>query len=78
MSDGNVVKFPGQYYGDMESPLVLRAIADQEPDHVFVICWPKDGGKPTFHSTTSDLPCIIFRLLSFIHKVYDGDFGVKP
>lgn len=74
----NIVPFPGQYYGDLKASDVLQTIADEEPDHVFVICWPADGSRPTFHSSTSDLTVIVFRLLNFIHKVFDGDFGIKP
>ncbi len=53
---------------------ILRAIADEEPDKVFLVVWPKDGSLPTYHSNTKDIETILLRLNQFIHKYYNGDF----
>ena len=71
----NVVKFPGITTVTGNAPDVLRAIADDNPSKVFVICWPEDGTMPTYHSNTSDMPVVLMRIQEFIHKFYNGDFN---
>jgi hypothetical protein len=58
---------------DIPAENMLRAIADEEPDHAFVICWPKDGSMPTYHSTTSDMPVVLHRLQTFIHRYFQEE-----
>jgi hypothetical protein len=60
--------------GDIKCPGMLRAIADQDPSNAFVICWPKDGKEPTYHCSTSDIPTVLLRLQTFIHKFFNGEF----
>jgi len=69
-----IIKFPGKHYGEVNGADVLRAIAESEPDKVFVIVWPKDGSRPTYHSNTSDIPVIVLRIQQFLHKLFRGDF----
>jgi hypothetical protein len=59
----------------IDSRRMLETIAQEEPETVFVICWPKDGGNPTYHSNTGDIPVIFFRLQEFIHGVYSGKYA---
>lgn len=75
MSEDNIVNFPGEFHGNLSADEMLRNLADEEPKCAFVICWPKDGGWPTFHSNTKDIPVILLRMHQFIHKVLNGDFG---
>lgn len=63
------------YQGDLKAEDVLREIAEEKPEFVFVIAWPSDGSMPSYHSNTDDVPVIVMRLLQFIHKVFNKDFG---
>ena len=56
---------------DIRADSMLREIAKSEPDHAFVICWPKDAGLPTYHSTTSDMPIVLMNLQKFMHRFYN-------
>lgn len=71
----SVIKFPGHYYKDTAASDTLHAIAKDDPKFVFVIAWPKDGTRATYHSNTSDVPTIVLRLQQFIHKLFNGDFS---
>ena len=71
----DVIHFPGDTLKDLGAADMLRAIADDKPENAFVIVWPADGSKPTYHSTTADIPAVMLRVQGFIHKVYNGDFG---
>lgn len=70
----NVIK--GNFFTrkDINAVEMLGAIAEKEPENVFVICWPKDGTMPTYHSSTPDMPIILMRIQEFIHKFYNEDF----
>ncbi len=59
---------------DINASDMLRVIADENPKHVFLISWPKDGGAPTYHSSTCDTPVVLMRLQEFIHKLFNGEF----
>ena len=62
---------------DLNASKMLRVIAKDKPEYVFVIAWPKDGMMPTYHSNTSDTPIILMRIQQFIHKFYSGDFDCE-
>jgi len=70
----NVIKLDILTRCELDAPTMLRNIADESPDKVFVICWPTDGSHPTYHSNTSDTPVVMMRVQEFIHKIYNGDF----
>lgn len=70
----NVVKFPGKVYQDLPADEMLKAIAEQKPSKVFMIVWPEDGTRPTYHSNTSDIPVIVLRIQQFLHKLFNGVF----
>lgn len=59
---------------DIPAERMLRNIADEAPDHAFVIVWPKDGKLPTYHCSTGDMPVVLMRCQQFIHKCFDGSF----
>lgn len=59
---------------DIPASEMLTNIAEEEPENAFVIAWPNDGGKPSYHSSTGDMPTVLMRLHSFIHKWYNGEF----
>lgn len=59
---------------DINTPEMLRAIADEEPEFAFVIAWPKDGEMPTYHCNTSDMPVVLLRLQTFIHRYFQGAY----
>lgn len=59
---------------DISAAEMLQEIATQDPDDAFVIVWPDDGSMPTYHSSTSDMPTVLYRLQSFIHGFFNGDF----
>lgn len=59
---------------DLSAKDMLCNIAEENPSHAFVVVWPEDGGMPTYHSSTSDIPVVMMRVNEFIHKVYNGDF----
>ena len=59
---------------DLDSAKILESIAEDKPDKVFVICWPDNGGPPTYHTNTADIPAVLFRLREFEHKFFNGDF----
>lgn len=59
---------------ELDTAEMLRSIAENDPEYAFVICWPKDGSDPTYHSNTGDTPVILMRINEFIHKYYNGDF----
>lgn len=71
----NIIPFPGQYYGDKSAAEMLHAIAKDEPYKAFVIAWPADGSRPTYHANTSDMPVLMMRVWQFIHKFFNGDFA---
>jgi hypothetical protein len=71
----NVKKFNGVTKHNINASDMLKAIAEEKPNHSFVICWPEDGSLPTYHSSTGDMPIILMRLQEFIHKYYNGDFN---
>lgn len=70
----NIVQFTGLTTLDISAKTILQNLAEEEPKNVFVICWPKDGSMPTYHSSTGDTPVVLMRLQQFIHKFYNGDF----
>jgi len=70
----NVIKFPGITKHDISASEMLQNIATEEPKNAFVIVWPEDGGMPTYHSSTGDIPVILMRLHDFIHKWHNGEF----
>lgn len=72
---GDVIRLNIETRVDLNAEDMLRAIAENKPKHAFVICWPEDGGQPTYHSSTGDMPVVLMRLNGFIHKFYNGDFG---
>lgn len=55
--------------GDINCSDMLREIAKGEPKNAFVICWPEDGGMPSYHSSSGDMPVILFRLQTFIQGI---------
>lgn len=63
---------------DIPADSMLREIAKSEPDHAFVVCWPKDGSFPTYHCTTSDMPVVLHRLQTFIHRYFQQEAGHEP
>ncbi len=64
---------------DLNAAAMLKAIAKEKPTHAFVIVWPEDGSRPTYHSTTSDMPVVLLRLQEFTHKYFMGHFeDAKP
>jgi hypothetical protein len=70
----NVITLPIVTKLDIKAPDMLRAIADDEPKNAFVIAWPGDGTRPTYHSSTADMAVVLMRVQQFIHKFYEGDF----
>lgn len=70
----NVIKLDLFTKNDIDSQYMLRNIADSDPENVFVICWPKDGTMPTYHSSTNDTSVVLLRIQEFIHRFYNGDF----
>ena len=70
----NVVKLDIDTRLDISAADMLRAIADEDPDNVFLVVWPNSEEMPTFHSSTSDEPVILMRLNQFIHDYYSGKF----
>jgi hypothetical protein len=50
---------------DLNASEILREIAKEDPKHVFLVVWPKDGGHPTFHASTSDTPVVLYQLERF-------------
>lgn len=61
---------------DINAASMLRTIAKEKPEHVFVIAWPKDGAMPSYHSSTADTPVIMMRIQEFMHKYFSGDFSI--
>jgi hypothetical protein len=59
---------------DQRPEEVIEGVLANKPAHLFIIAWPSDGSKPTYHSTTSDAPVILMRLAEFQHKYFNGDF----
>ncbi|MDI1227390.1 MAG: hypothetical protein PSY14_06885 [bacterium] len=72
MDNGNIIKFPGVFYGDLPAEHVLTNIAAEKPKHVFLIVWPADGSMPTYHSSTGDVPVILYRMAEFQHMLFSG------
>ena len=70
----NVIKLPALWHSDLNAEDVLFAIAASKPKHAFVITWPEDGSMPTYHSSTSDTPVVVYRINEFLHKLYSGEF----
>jgi len=70
----NVIQFKGMTSLPINAKNMLKNIAEENPDHVFVIVWPNDGSMPTYHSSTPDTPVVLMRVQEFIHKYYNGDF----
>ncbi len=60
---------------DQRADEILQAVLDNNPAHLFIIAWSKDGSLPTYHSTTSDFPTVLMRLREFEHKFFNGDFS---
>jgi hypothetical protein len=60
---------------DIQADEMLRNIAESAPNHAFVVAWPEDGGMPTYHCSTGDIPVVLMRVQEFIHKYYSGDFS---
>jgi hypothetical protein len=56
---------------------MLRVIADSKPKNAFVISWPEDGSVPTYHSSTGDIACILFRLQTFMHGIFAREIEYK-
>lgn len=54
---------------------ILMEIAKQDPKNIFVITWGKDSSTTTYHSSTSDMPNVLLKLQTFIHKYFNGDFN---
>lgn len=74
----NVIDLPVLTSLDLSPRKILNNIAEDENiDKVFVITWGKDNKMPEYYSNTSDMPCVIFRLMHFIHNVYNGEYGEK-
>lgn len=73
MSD-NIVRLKVITRLDLQPKDILEAIAKDNPKNVFVISWPEDGGMPTYHSSTGDMPTVLMRIQGFIHKFYNNDF----
>lgn len=71
----NIIPFTGITKLDLNAARMLRNIADEEPEFAFVVCWPKDGSMPTYHSNTGDAPVVLYQLQKFIHKELAGDFA---
>lgn len=71
---GDVIRLNCITKHDIDSSEILRAIAEEAPANVFVICWPQDGSMPTYHSSTGDIPTVLMRLREFEHKYFNGDF----
>ncbi|MBE2191349.1 MAG: hypothetical protein IAE63_04140 [Alphaproteobacteria bacterium] len=71
----NIIPFKGITKHDLNPERMFQQIcAENQQDHAFVICWPKDGTHPTFHSTTGDMDVVLYQLQRFIHKYFNGDF----
>lgn len=70
----NIIKLDLFTKNDLDAQTMLRNIADEEPNDCFVICWPKDGTMPTYHSSTGDTAVVLMRINEFIHKYYNGEF----
>lgn len=70
-----IIIFPRDTHGPLKADQMLRNIADEQPSHAFVITWPKDGKPPSYHSSTEDVPVIVHRLLTFLSKLYGGEYG---
>jgi len=70
----NIIKFPSLWYSDLNAGKMLNNIAFEKPKHAFVIAWPEDGSMPSYHSSTSDTPVIVYRIQEFLHKLYSGEF----
>jgi hypothetical protein len=54
---------------DLDASEILSEIAKEDPKHVFLVVWPKDGGHPTFHASTSDTPVVLYQLESEAHML---------
>lgn len=72
----NVVRLQTLTKLDIPVDVVLENIKEEDYNHIFLIGWPKDGSMPKYHSTTGDAPVVMHRLNDFIHKFYNGEFGV--
>ncbi|MBL3677554.1 MAG: hypothetical protein JKP92_08660 [Alphaproteobacteria bacterium] len=58
---------------DLDASEILSEIAKEDPKHVFLVVWPKDGGHPTFHASTSDTPVVLYQLERFKHFIFSED-----
>jgi len=74
MSDDNVIELDGWTKVDVSADRILRDLAEEGPEDVFIISWPKDGSPPTFHSSTGDTEAIVYRLQEFLHGIFNGRF----
>jgi hypothetical protein len=72
----DIIDYPGITIQSLNAPDVLREIADENPKHAFVIMWPKDGRCPTFHSSTEDMPVILYQIERFKHFIFSGGFDL--
>lgn len=70
-----IIKLPIIKRLDIPADEMLREIANDKPENVFVIAWPNDGAMPEYYSSTGDMPVVLMRLQGFIHKYYNGDFS---
>lgn len=69
----NIIPFKGITTLDIDPQAMLRAIADESPENVFLIVWPNTGEMPTYHSSTADIATVLMRVQGFVHKFYNGD-----
>lgn len=60
--------------GDIDPREMMDAIFEGGQKNVFVIAWPADGGLPSYHSSTGDLPVVLMRLQEFAHKYFNREF----
>ena len=57
---------------DLDAAKILKAIADEKPDHVVVLA-VKDG-EITYHSSTADEYKVLYYVESFKHYLMSGGF----
>lgn len=69
----NIIKLDFLTKHDISAEDMFKALAEEKPKNAFVICWPEDGTMPTYHSTTSDTPVVVYRINEFVHKLYSGE-----
>lgn len=72
----NVIKFRGITKLDLPVADMLNEIALEKPENAFVICWSETENSATFHSSSPHTQRVIHELNRFMHKYYNGDFGL--